>query len=263
MDLVKVVIPIYKVDLPSLYIKILQHNLNMLHKYIIVFICPVDLDISKLLLNFSTNKIEIERFDGIYFQGIEGYNSLMLSSSFYSRFSNTKYILICQTDAFVFRDELLFWCDKNYDYIGAPWIGSSNSFYNISLRKINNVIRRLKGKRARNWEHLFKVGNGGFSLRKVQLHFSIAKNYSEVIEEYLKDKNSIYHVEDVFWSMKAPLLDSSFSIPDYKEAVSFAIDRKPEIAMELNGGNVPFACHGYDKPKVENFWKPLLAKYSI
>ncbi|MFR6542216.1 MAG: DUF5672 family protein [Butyricimonas virosa] len=25
-------------------------------------------------------------------------------------------------DAFVFRDELTYWCTLNYDYIGAPWL---------------------------------------------------------------------------------------------------------------------------------------------
>jgi hypothetical protein len=35
-----------------------------------------------------------------------------LSASFYERFLDTKYILIYQLDAFVFKDELQEWCDK-------------------------------------------------------------------------------------------------------------------------------------------------------
>jgi hypothetical protein len=49
-------------------------------------------------------------------------------------------------------------------------------------------------------------------------------------------------------------------IPDYREAVDFCIDRKPEMAVEINGGKVPFACHGFNKPKVSDFWKPLIDK---
>ena len=40
------------------------------------------------------------------------------------------------------RDELLDWCNKNYDYIGAPWV----------KKERDNI--------------LLKTGNGGFSLRK-------------------------------------------------------------------------------------------------
>lgn len=258
MDLVKIIIPIYKVNLSILQKKVLIHNLQILEDYTIVFVCPIDLDISDLLLYTEANKVQIERFDNVYFKGIEGYNKLMLSSLFYSRFLDTQFLLICQTDAFVFKNELVAWCDRNYDYIGAPWIGSSNSFYNIFLRKINNIIRQLKGQKSRNWDHLFKVGNGGFSLRKVQSHYSIASMYAELIAEYVNDESSIYHVEDVFWSMRVPLLDSSFLIPHYKEAVSFAIDRKPKKAMALNGNKLPFACHGYDKKKVSVFWNPIL-----
>jgi hypothetical protein len=35
-------------------------------------------------------------------------------------------------------------------------------------------------------------------------------------------------------------LDSKFKIPDYREAVHFAIDRKPKIAMVLCGDQIPF-----------------------
>ena len=56
-------------------------------------------------------------------------------------------MLIYQLDACVFRDELKYWCEKKYDYIGAPifWAYNSNKFSN-----------KVAG-----------IGNGGFSLRKI------------------------------------------------------------------------------------------------
>jgi hypothetical protein len=48
-------------------------------------------------------------------------------------------------------------------------------------------------------------------------------------------------------------LDSKFKIPDYREAVHFMIDRKPKIAMVLCGDQIPFGCHGINKPKVIDF----------
>jgi hypothetical protein len=55
-------------------------------------------------------------------------------------------------------------------------------------------------------------------------------------------------------------LDSKFKIPDYREAVHFMIDRKPKIAMVLCD-QIPFGCHGINKPKVIDFLKPILDQY--
>jgi hypothetical protein len=46
----------------------------------------------------------------------------MLSIDFYKRFRDYKFILIYQLDAYVFRDELEYWCEQDYDFIGAPLI---------------------------------------------------------------------------------------------------------------------------------------------
>ena len=35
-------------------------------------------------------------------------------------------MLIYQLDAYVFKDELLNWANKGYDYIGAPWLPWKN-----------------------------------------------------------------------------------------------------------------------------------------
>ena len=63
----------------------------------------------------------VERFGDRFFASVGGYNSLLLSPDFYERFSSFEHILICQLDAWVFRDELDLWCEKKYDYIGAPF----------------------------------------------------------------------------------------------------------------------------------------------
>jgi hypothetical protein len=70
-----------------------------------------------------------------------------------------------------------------------------------------------------------------------------------------------YHIEDVYFSLVAPKY-TAMNIPDYKEAVGFAMDRKPDIAMKLNNGKVPFACHRFYNPKVKDFWTPIISKYN-
>ena len=258
-DLVKIIIPIYKKHFGELEEKSFLQCIKVLKNYEIVLVQPEELDSSYIINDYKN--IKVETFSKNYFASIEGYNELLLSASFYERFMDAEYILIYQLDAFVFKDELTEWCKKGYDYIGAPWIATEKN--SIGSRFFNWIARKFRSKKKNEREQtFFKVGNGGFSLRKVASHFAIAQKNEKFILDVLnaKEKKN-YAIEDVFWSLKAPEFDVNFKIPDYKEAVKFAIDRKPKIALALNNNQMPFGCHGINKPKVIDFWKPILAKY--
>lgn len=163
---VTIVIPIYKTNLSDTEKMSLNQCMKILQHYKIVFIHPEGLDVNSI--NFN-GKIKSETFEKKYFTSVLGYNSLMLSSEFYERFLDSKYMLIYQLDAFVFSDQLKKWCDKDFDYIGAPWISSPNSL----MKKIT-LLFASKQKKERQ-KIFFKVGNGGFSLRNVAKHFEISK----------------------------------------------------------------------------------------
>ena len=68
-------------------------------------------------------------------------------------------------------------------------------------------------------------------------------------------------MEDIYFSIIAPKYIPEIKIPGYLEAINFCIDRKPDVAMKINKKQIPFACHGFYKPKVKNFWKPIIAKF--
>ena len=120
MELVKVIIPIYKNTFTATEKRSLMQAYDILKAYPLVVIKPESLDLSELQAEFP--RLTFTSFDDAYFKGISGYNRLMLASGFYERFLDSTYILIYQLDAFVFRDELKEWCSKGYDYIGAPWL---------------------------------------------------------------------------------------------------------------------------------------------
>lgn len=80
-------------------------------------------------------------FPDTYFKGIAGYNRLMMSPEFYETFAQWEYILIYQTDAWVFSDRLSEWCSKGYDYIGAPWIPKPK--YRKLYYRIFNFLKRV------------------------------------------------------------------------------------------------------------------------
>lgn len=245
---IAVVIPFYKAEFNPLEERSLYQCNKVLKDYDIIFALPEGLEIKQ-----KPSSVKIEEFDSEYFKNISGYNKLMLSPEFYERFLAYDYILIYQLDSFVFRDELKLWCEKGYDYIGAPWIATRN-FISSLLKPFNSSsIKKRK-------PIFYKVGNGGFSLRKTKSFFEISTKLGTEIEQQLARKGEIYTNEDVFWSLKVPEFFPDFAIPDYKEAVGFAIDRKPKIALKINKHELPFGCHGIDKPKVRDFWEPIVER---
>ena len=97
--LVKVIVPVFRDSLECYERISLQQNLRVLGAYPVVFIHPVGLKINQLLKEFPG--CGEETFADEFFAGIAGYNRLMLSPEFYSRFSDVDYLLICQLDAYV------------------------------------------------------------------------------------------------------------------------------------------------------------------
>jgi hypothetical protein len=258
-QLVKVVIPIYKTYFGELEEKSFLQCIKVLRDYPIVLVQPEGLDSSYITNKYSN--ATVETFSKYYFENILGYNELLLSASFYERFLDSDYLLIYQLDAFVFKDDLKEWCSKGYDYIGAPWIATPEN--SIGLKLFNAIVNLFKSKKKKERKQIFyKVGNGGFSLRKTSSHYTIAKEKESFISEFLNAKDKeIYAIEDVFWSIKVPEFYKDFKIPGYMEALHFAIDRKPKIAFKLIDNQIPFGCHGINKPKVIDFWKPILNNY--
>jgi hypothetical protein len=252
---VSVVIPMYQDKLDEYEKLSLEQGLKILSRYPVSIIKPESLDLSCIHKQYP--HVGLENFDDCYFKGIYGYNKLMLSSVFYERFLQYDYILIYQLDVWVFRDELDYWCDKDYDYIGAPWIVKSK--YNLLPLRIFIWIKskyyKLIGK---IFDHELlgnKVGNGGFSLRKVQSFYQSTMAQQEKIAYYLgHSKMKPVFNEDVFWAVENP----NFRYPLFKDALQFSFDRNPHIYMKMNNNKLPFGCHGWTKPYNINFWKDII-----
>ena len=259
--MVDIIIPIYKSEPSEDDIISLHQVFKILKNYEITIIYPKNLDISFYEKNFPC---QFKSFDKEYFENISGYNKLMLSSLFYQNFYK-KYILIYQTDAFVFRDELNFWINKDYDYIGAPWLRSHKKipFLKLALEKTAAAFKTIinykgNGKTQKDKSLTYnQVGNGGLSLRKRAKCIEILEKLPNIVEIYLKSLGDFYN-EDIFWSIEAKRNGIAFSKPDYKEACAFSIENKQEKAMQYNLGKLPFACHRWNKER--DFWRKYFEK---
>lgn len=254
MEQVVVVIPNYKAELNAYDRLSVSRTCEVLKDYPIVMIHPEGLDLSAIRRDFP--QLRYRSFNPEYFSGIMGYNRLMLSTSFYEAFSGYEYMLICQTDAYVFRDELREWCMKGYDYVGAPWL--KKRLYDFPVMRLCMRLslwwKHCRGKRSKQ-ELYGKVGNGGLSLRKVASHIETLRQKSETVERYL-DRKKKYHLfnEDVFWALEP----DDFRYPTAEEALLFAFDKYPQLSFSITGGRLPMGCHAWYKRKMKAFWENRL-----
>lgn len=244
LKIVKVIIPIYKSKLSDTEWVSLRRCQKILGHYDLTIIKPKSLDLSSVLNQFN---FEVETFDDSFFNGVAGYNALMLSEEFYKRFRSNEYILIYQLDAYVFRDELETWCKKGYDYIGAPWLRKQkyhNWYYALYWKIKQQLYGALK---IRSFHDTFdKVGNGGFSLRKVETHYQAVQKMPKKIDEYIRKNANKRFNEDAFWALEVVKVFPGFKIPSWQEALEFAFDVQVAECFHYNQNRLPFGVHGWN-----------------
>lgn len=262
---VAVLIPVYKPRLSAYEAVSFRQCCKVLGKHALTLVKPRSLCIDAY--RRYCPDVLVESFDDRYFRDVNGYNELMLSAVFYGRFVGYDYILVYQLDAFVFKDELLYWCKQGYDYIGAPWLALPPA----------GVLRQVKRYMARREAYVKntkqegtdlpvdlqfenKVGNGGFSLRRVDPFYKICNSEGAMIDFY-KDNCRRHHFfnEDVFWSLEVNRRSARLKIPDYKKALGFSIEFQPEYAFRLNKGMLPFGCHAWDL--YLPFWRNIFKRF--
>jgi hypothetical protein len=253
-----VVVPVYRPVLDAHETVSLESAFRVLGGHHLVMVKPEGLDTRELQARFPFKAVET--FDPAYFASIQGYNRLLLSTGFYQRFIGSTYLLICQLDVFVFRDELASWVERGYDYVGAPWV--SRSAASLLLHRAGMALGRLwPGRRERVFPYQLRnrVGNGGFSLRRVETHHRLSVVLKDAIDRYLRNQGTHHFHEDVFWSLEPGRLGQPHRTPGVEEAMSFAWDVNPSRLHALSGGRLPMAAHGWYKRGHLAFWEPRVA----
>lgn len=251
----------------------LEQLYRVLGKYLIYLIGPDT-------VNWDEYRGHAKKFNTIVtvkifrsgFGSIQEYNELLLSKQFYCSFSNIQYMLIYQTDAFVFNDEFIHWCNMKYDYIGSPWFNGWG--------------------KAERTSKIIGVGNGGFSLRNIKTCKRVINKMSVLkklwkfyqlsfIKKYLsfssfltpikpvyRINNNIEtygflfsadtrHNEDLFFGMYFPSIFNNYKLAPVKEAIKFGFEVNAPILFEMNNYKLPFGCHAWKKYDWD-FWKKYI-----
>ncbi len=233
MQQVAIVIPIYQTKLTENEQISLRQCQRVLGKYPIILIAPKELN-----TDFIADYIDsytVIRFPESYFLSPKTYNHLLVSTEFYHEFLAYEFILIHQLDAYVFDDQLTHWCEKGYDYIGAP-----------KLRK-----KHITGKGSLFDEPVLM--NGGLSLRKVKPILRYIRYYGYFFKEWKANEDAMFS----FAQRRTYPFRWLLKLPDWKEALSFSLEKNPQIGIKILGGNLPFGCHAWEKYNPE-FWKSFV-----
>lgn len=226
MTEVGVIIPYYHKDLSELEkISYLQCK-KILGQYPIILLIPDSMSEEDYP---KDDMVIIEKVPTVWLQSISTYNAMMLNIEFYKRFQEYKYILIYQLDAFVFSDRLMEFCNYNYDYIGAPWL--AGYFYYISEENC-----------------IWNVGNGGFSLRKVQSFINLLLHNTET---------DFKGHEDFFYAISQ---GANFKVAPIEIALQFSFEQEVKKSFALNNQELPFGCHAWEKYDLQ-FWTSHIEKY--
>jgi len=238
----------------------LEHYLGGYDKYLVA---PESLDVER-------PGFEVKRFGDRFFGSITAHTRLMLDPQFYEAFSQYRFILTYHLDALVFSDQLLQWCEMDFDFIGAPRIGTSDRPHIVgnggfALRKVESMLKVLRSHEyavdpAQYWRSI--SAGKPMPLRLLYL----PKKYLKYLRYFNNINRDIDHCmqmpvpcEDIFLSESAAKYYPEFKFAPLDLAFRFAFDEMPRLCFEMTNHTLPFGCHAWYKQDRE-FWEPFLLK---
>ena len=229
---VVIVVPVYREWLDWFEKISLKQLFQVLSHYDICFVAPDCLDIK--YQEAAIGSWFVEYFSVGFFLNTKTYSSLCLSREFYERFLTYKYMLICQTDAFVFSDRVMEFVRLGYDYIGAPG--------------------------PHYWTPYSVVGNGGLSLRKISAACRVLKDKNSIISK--TPYESFFAIgEDNFFSYCGKKPEIDFSVPSLQIAGEFAVQEDTRSAIRaIRRRGLPFGVHAWHRMDYQ-VWKPIIEEY--
>ena len=263
MNTAVVLIISHKPDLSGSESASLKQCMRILGNYSTVLICPEGMDVTTY--KHVAPELHYDFINPTWLSSYRSFNRLKISPLLYQKYRTFEYILFYELDAWVFRNELEFWCKEGYDYIGSPWF---EGFY---LAKPNSEF--------------LGVGNGGFSLRKTSSHLKALRSWKYItplavlLKEFISHpspytarklmrnltiENNIFHAannysenEDLFWGLVVAEKFPWFRVPDPVTASHFAMEFNAPVLFERNSHKLPFGCHKWEALHPD-FWKQFI-----
>ena len=252
-----IIIPIYAQP-TEIEKRLIKKCIDVFSSRVISFVSPVSFYLNQF------PDITHVHFDPSFFINKLSYSKLLCSREFYDAFADFDFIQIIQLDCYVFEDRLDEFMSMGFDYIGAPWM--KNGFEGKPEPK------------------LWKVGNGGFSLRRVRSFLSVIEKINEtkkgvlpVFQDLSKGiigkikkrgiRNNLRHYiknppgEDIFWAHYVTKIfdQNEFKIADNTTAAHYSFEVLPQFLFdEITKGKLPMGCHNWINQNPE-FWSSYIS----
>lgn len=175
-------------------------------------------------------KITFVKISPIWLESISNYSKLLIQNFFYEYFNEYKYILIYQLDCYVFKDNLDYFIEMDYNYYGAVW----------------------------TYENLYKVvGNGGLSLRKITAFLENIKERKDL--DFINSEECSFVEDYAFCNGFYPIKNRCpFNIAEEFSFETSANWRKPE-QMTIN--DFPMGLHGFSKDCFKDVMGRMIIKW--
>jgi len=229
-------------------------------------VCPDGLDVAAYLE--AVPALNVVRVGKRWLSSYADYNRLKMQSYLYRLYSSVEFLLTYELDAFVFRDELLKWCDAGYDYIGAPWfegyaaapkdarvLGVGNSGF--SLRRTSAALRALDQMGRLHNSRVAHIAEWRACRRRSRA--PVRELMARLIDPSAYPCCEVGN-EDVFWCRQVATQCPWFRVAEYSVARHFSFEVNPSRLYAECEASLPFGCHKWAVYEYQ-FWRPHIEAF--
>ncbi len=255
-----VIVPVYRNHMPELEEVSFKRLLEVFHSRQIILISPPTVEAYAKELALPHDNVSVEILPQSDFGSAVRYTRLLMSPGFYNRFARYDYLLMCQLDVYVFKDDLDYWMGRGEDYFGAPvFEGYTKPTFELKKRGSNGGVSLRKTQSC-----LRALSEINFRYSKLVSLWRLEREWSWKLFRLIRD-GLVFNYnfgrlkpvinEDMFWSAIVPQQFDWFSACEPEVAMYFAYDTNPKFLFEKCGSIYPMAIHAwwtYDRDFVES-----------
>lgn len=266
MEKVVSITPIYKEKLQIEENASMHQLLTVLKEIPHYFIAPMNLKMAYYDAEFG-DSFNLIRFPNKFFKSPQTYNSLLRNRCFFEKFKSYTHLLMYHTDAWVFKNDLAYWANKKYAYIGAPLYEYNGTLEGgkyictgqggFSLHHIPSAIKVLNSKKdvytKSDLNKWYKAYNWKGRLRYLGYYLV---TYFGKNRKSFSGNNNIKINEDVWWGKYVAEAFDWYKVPTEKDASMFSMEFNCKKLLVENNHILPMGTHQWYKPLFKDFWKP-------
>ncbi len=248
---VAVVITVHKPRMDPLESLSLARCVDVLGRYPIVLAGPRSLNFTAY--REAAPSAQVIVFDDRFFASWDYYCEFLTLPPLFEAVASYEFMLKYELDAFVFEDQLLDWCGRGWDYIGAPWLNKRGEWVGVGnggfwLRKVANCLKVLEAKAAlESGKSSGRLRNGGLrslSHAGTRVRAALSRLVARAgLGRWMHQFIFPEAIEDVFWGRRARDYYPAWNLAPVEEAKRFSVESGLRLTAPLFRERPPFGCH--------------------